>query len=502
MLENFAAGLGLLLQWQVVLAIAVGMAAGILIGALPGLTATMAVALLVPVTFHLPPLAGIGLLIGVYKGGIYGGSISAILINTPGTPAAAATILDGYPLAVQGKAGKALKMALYASTIGDTLTDLALILVAPPLALLALKLAPPELTALLVFALTIVGAVSGPSILRGLMMAGLGILLSTVGMDEVTGTARFTFGSTDLMAGLAFLPVLLGLFAIPEILVQVERRPGVDGAPAAPVIALSGHPSDHRVSLAELRGVIRTILRSSAIGLGIGAIPGIGSVISSFLAYGLARRYSRRPEEFGRGSLEGVAAAESGNNAVCGATLIPLLSLGIPGDSVTAVLLGAFMIHGIVPGPNLIRDHADVLYGLFLALIVASLLNLLIGYCGLNLYTRAIRLPRSVIFPTILVLCVMGAYAINNSLFDVWVMLAFGLFGYLMRRLEFPLPPFLIAFILGPMLESYLRQSIEMFYGDLTIFLTRPLSAVFLALAALSILVSALRPPRTVPAAG
>jgi putative tricarboxylic transport membrane protein len=484
MLENIHLGLQTFFHWSNIFAVFTGVTAGIFIGAIPGLTATMSVALLVPLTFKLNPVAGLAMLIGVYKGGIYGGSITAILINTPGTPAAAATALDGYPLAKKGKALKALKMAIYASVIADIFSDVVLILVAAPLAVVALKLGPPELTTLLILALTIVGLVSGKSLLKGLLVASLGLLFSTVGMDLMTGTLRFSFGSLEMAKGLPLIPVLIGLFAIPEILVQVEKKVlKTDRV----VLRKSTRPEDNRVSLVELKGCGKTIFRSSIVGTFIGAIPGIGSVISSFISYGMAKRGSKKPEEFGYGSLEGVAAAEAGNNSVCGATLIPLLTLGIPGDSITAVMLGAFLIQGLVPGPELIGQHPAVIYGLFVALIVGNFANLIIAQAGIRFFARLASASKTRVFPIVAILCVVGSYAVQNSLFDVKAMLFFGVLGYFMRKFSFPIPPLLIAFILGPMVEDRLRQSLIISGGSPLIFFTSPISLVFIIVAAVSI---------------
>jgi putative tricarboxylic transport membrane protein len=485
-LENLQLGLLTFFHWSNIFAVFTGVTIGIFIGAVPGLTATMSVALLVPLTFKMNPVAGLAMLIGVYKGGIYGGSVTAILINTPGTPAAAATALDGYPLAKRGKALKALKMAIYASVIADLFSDIVLILVAAPLAIIALKLGPPELTTLLLLALTIVGMVSGKSLLKGLLVASLGLLFSTVGMDHMTGTLRFAFGSLEMAKGFPLIPVLIGLFAIPEILVQVEKKlAGTEN------VALKKSPraEDNRVSLQELRNCSKTIFRSAIVGTFIGAIPGIGSVISAFISYGMAKRGAKHPDEFGNGSLEGVAAAEAGNNAVCGATLIPLLTLGIPGDSITAVMLGAFLIQGLVPGPELIGQHSAVIYGLFFALIVGNVSNFAIAHVGIRFFARVASASKTIVFPTVAVLCMVGSYAVQNSLFDVRSMLFFGILGYFMRKFRYPIPPFLIAFILGPMVEDRLRQSLIISGGSPAIFFTNYISLIFVSITVFTIFI-------------
>ena len=382
MLEQFLIGINLMLTVENVMFAFLGVAVGIFVGAIPGLTVTMATALMVPLTFAMEPVPAIAMLLGVYKGGMFGGSISAILINTPGTPAASATALDGFPLAKKGQAVKAMKMGLYASVMADTSTDLILILVAPPLARVALKFGPPELFSLVLFSLTIIAAVSGRSLLKGLAAGTLGLLFTTVGMDPVTGLSRYDFGYVAVMKGVGLIPMLIGIFAISEILVRVENalKEKVDTL----ALRYSSRPEDNTITWREMRGSLRTIVRGIWLGTFLGAIPGLGSTITAFLNYGMAKRASKHPDSFGQGELEGVAAAESGNSAVCGATLIPLLSLGIPGDIVTAVLLGAFMIQGIAPGPTMFMQHANVIYALFVGLMVCNLANLIIGRLGLG----------------------------------------------------------------------------------------------------------------------
>ncbi len=486
MFEQILAAAALMLTVKNVLFTALGVATGIVIGAIPGMTATMAIALLVPLTFTMEPIPAIAMLIGVYKGGMFGGSISAILINTPGTPAASATSLDGYPMAKQGKAMKALKMALYASVAGNFITDIILIVIAPPLAYAALKLGPPEIFSLILFSLTIIAAVSGKSLLRGLAAAGLGLLFATVGIDPVAGSARFSFGTMEMLKGVGLLPMLIGLFAISEILVQVTQKENLKGKQA--FIQYSPLPEDNNVSWKEMRENLPVIFRGAGLGAFIGAIPGLGSTITAFLNYGMTKKSSKHPERFGKGALEGVAAAESGNSAVCGAALIPLLALGIPGDIVTAVLLGAFLIQGITPGPMIFQEHGQIVYALFVGLFVGSFLNLFLGRLFIRGSRSILKIPGNLLFPIIIALCFVGTYAVDNSLFDVKVMVFFGLLGFLMRKFGYPLAALLVAFVLGPMLENGLRQSLIMSRGDLSIFLTRPISLAFVTLTLITVL--------------
>jgi len=480
-LDHLGDALGLVAQWGSVLSLALGVALGLVAGAIPGMSATMAVAIALPFTFAMEPLFGILLLLGVYKGGIFGGSIPAILIKTPGTPASSATTLDGYPMAQNGEAGRALGMALYASCIADLISNLALILFAGWLASFALSFGPPEFFTLILFSLTIIAGVSGDSLIKGLIGAGFGLLLATVGLDLVYGTDRFVFGDANLMGGLNFIAVLIGLFALPEVMAYVADPNDVAGA----VRKLGGH----RATFADLRRCLKSILRGGLIGVVLGAIPGIGAAPAAFLSYSEARRTSPNKANFGKGEIEGVAASEAGNNGVCGATLIPLLALGVPGDVITAIIIGAFMIHGLQPGPVMFVANADLIYALFVGLILSSILLFAFGSLAIRGFRRIADVPRSVLFPAVLVLCVYGVYAVNNSVFDVGVMFVMGVLGYVMRMVDMPPAPFLIAFILGPLLEDNFRQATLMSGGAMDIFFRSPITWFFWALTVLSLAV-------------
>jgi len=456
--DNIAAALPLVANLESFLALASGIIIGVFAGAIPGMSATMAVALTLPFTFAMNPITGILLLLGVYKGGIFGGSIPAILIKTPGTPASSATILDGYPMAEKGQAGKALGMALYASCTADVISNLALILFAGWLASFALSFGPPEFFTLILFSLTIIAGVSGESLIKGLLSATFGLLLATVGLDLVYGTNRFNLNDPNLMGGLNFIAVLIGLFAIPEILAYVWKPKSGDGT----VRALG---SQH-VTFAEYRRCFRSIIRGSFIGVILGSIPGIGAAPSAFLSYSEARRRSANKANFGKGEIEGVAASEAGNNGVAGATLIPLLALGVPGDVITAIIIGAFMVHGLQPGPIMFVSNANIIYALFIGLIVSSVLLLIVGSVAVRMFRYIVDVPRSVLMPSVLILCVFGVYAVNNNVFDIIVMFAMGWLGYFMMRNGIPAAPFLIAFILGPLLEDNFRQAMLMSNGE------------------------------------
>lgn len=479
MLEALAAGLSLIASWPNALALFCGMLGGVIIGALPGLTGAMAVTLALPFTFYIPPITSLMLLLGIYKGSMYGGSISAILIRTPGTAAAACTVLDGYPLAERGEAGRALNMALYASCFADMVSNLALIFFTGTIANFALRFGPPEFFSLICFSLTIVAGLAGDSLIKGLLSGCLGLLMATVGMDLVFGTGRFTFDNVNLMAGLSFIPLVIGLFAIPEIFKVIA---GGGKSKSTQMIVGASH-----ISWAEFRRCFKSIVRGSFIGVIMGAIPGIGGAPAAYLSYSEAKRYSSHRDNFGKGELEGVAAAESGNNGVCGATLIPLLALGVPGDIVTAVMLGAFMMHNITPGPLLFQEHLPLVYALYIGIISSSLLLLFSGMLCIRGITKLTRVPKMVLFPCVLTICLFGAYAVNNSEFDLLIMAGMGIVGYGMSLFHIAEAPFLVAFILGPLFEDNLRRSLLLSHGESSILWSTPICWFFILLTAISL---------------
>ncbi|MGZ2257293.1 tripartite tricarboxylate transporter permease [Roseobacter sp. A03A-229] len=478
-LDSIAAGLSLVGNIESFLALFIGVAIGVIGGAIPGMSATMAVALTLPFTFAMQPITGILLLLGVYKGGIFGGSIPAILIKTPGTPASSATILDGYPMAEKGEAGRALGMALWSSCTADVISNMSLILFAGWLASFALSFGPPEFFTLILFSLTIIAGVSGESLLRGALSALLGLLLATIGLDLVYGTNRFTFGDPNMMGGLNFIAVLIGLFAIPEILAMVWH-------PTAHV-GKARSLGKNWVTFGEYRRSFKSIVRGSFIGVFLGSIPGIGAAPSAFLSYSEARRTSKNRDNFGKGEIEGVAASEAGNNGVAGATLIPLLALGVPGDVITAIIIGAFMIHGLQPGPMMFILNVDIIYGLFIGLIVSSVFLFFIGTIAIRGFKYVADIPKRILIPAVLVLCIYGVFAVNNNIFDVGVMFVMGWIGFLMVRYHIPAAPFLIAFILGPLLEDNFRQSMLMSGSDPSILVRGPITWFFWAMTLLTI---------------
>ena len=483
--DNLIIGLNIIWTWEHLLAIVVGSTLGLIVGTIPGLTATMAVALILPLTFDMDFVTSIMLLVGAYKGGIFGGSITAILLNTPGTPASAATVFDGYALTKQGKGVKALKMAKYSSCLADLGSDLVLIAVAAPLAAVALEFGPPEIAMLIVFSLTIIAGVAGKSILKGLISGALGLLLATVGLDPIMTTRRFVFDQADLDSGLSLIPVLIGLFALSEVFLQLGRKSKSEADHFA--IVHSKDPADNRVSWIEFKRSLKTIFRGTVIGTAIGIIPGIGTGIASFMSYGQAKRASKNPEKFGAGALEGIAASESGNSAVVGATFIPLLTLGIPGDIITAVIMGAFLIQGFIPGPLLFKEHADIIYAIFVGFIICDVVYYLLGSVFMRYAAYLSLVPRKLLFPIVFVFCVVGAYAIHHSVFDIGILVAFGIIGFYMQKFGFATAPLLIAFILSPIGETAVRQSLLMSSGSLLIFVNRPISLGFFLLTLITI---------------
>ena len=455
--------------------IVLGVSLGILVGAIPGMSAPMAVAIGVPLTYAMNPVSAIAFLLGVHKGGEYGGAITSILINTPGEVSSALTALEGYPLARQGKPRKALMMSLYSSVAGDVIADMVLIVSAAPLAILALQMGPAEILGVLVFAFAFISSLLGRSVSKGVFALSLGMLLATVGLDIETGSERLTFGILELQDGFPLVAIAIGVLAFGEVLVQIERYFSRRAAEPEEVrIRLSTNKGD-RLTWRELKGCWRAILRGTVIGTGIGALPGLGASVAAFLAYGSERRASKTPEEFGTGKLEGLAAIESANNAVIGSSLIPLLTLGIPGSATAALIVGAFLIHGITPGPFVFEENPEVIYGLFASLMLANLANLVIGNLGLRFFAMVLAIPRRVIMASTAILCLTGAYVSSGSMFGVSVMLIFAVVGYFMRKLEFPFIVFLIGFILGPMFERSLRHTVILFDNPLTLAIQHPL---------------------------
>lgn len=482
--NNLMGGLGAVLAWGPLLGISIGVCVGIFFGAIPGISAIMAIAIIMPLTFYVDPIIGITMLLAVYKAGIYGGSISAILINTPGAAASFMTAQDGHALTRMGKSGKALAMALYASVTGESLATLVLIFVAAPISVLSLQAGPIERVALLLFAFTVVGSMTGETVARGLLSCFIGMLIAMVGLSPITGASRFTFDIPALMGGFTFLPLLMGLLVMPEVIEAIRRR-------RAPhhdlVLSRSQNPDDNRVTWKEWKSVMPTILKSTGIGTIIGALPGLGSSAAAFMAYGEAKRSSNNPEEFGKGSIKGIAAAESANNAVCGSSMIPMLTLSIPGDDVTALLMGAFLIHGITPGPTIFFEHTHIIYAIFAGFLITDIFLLVIARAGFGFWTKLASIKRHYIFPCVTVFAFVGAFTVNQDMYDVLLLICFTVMGYAMRLVGLNPAALIIGFILTPLLEQNLDQAITIVGGNHSMVVASPFVWVFGALSAISV---------------
>jgi putative tricarboxylic transport membrane protein len=458
-----------------------GTTLGIVIGALPGFTSTMGVALFIPFTFNMSPETGLIFLAAIYCASTYGGSISAILIQTPGTPAAIITAIDGYELTKQGRAGKALAMATFASYIGGLISATALLLIAPPLSRLVLKFGPSEIFFLALFGLTIIVGLSKGSMVKGLMSGVLGILLATVGIDNLTGAYRYTYGIMSLFEGIPIVPCVIGLYSASQVFVLAEQKRTTIQYDATVT------KESTWIRLSDVKTLWTNLIRSGIIGTLVGIVPGAGMSIASALSYNEAKRFARKPELFGKGSLEGVAASEAANNGVTGGSLVPLLTLGIPGNAVSAIFLGGLLIHGLKPGLTLFTKHADVGYSLLFGLFVANTMMFLIGSLAAKRIAKVAVFPTTVLAPIIMSLCVVGSYAIRNNPFDVVLMLAFGFVGYFLKKQGFSLASMVLGIILGPMVESELRRALMLSGGHFLPLLQRPLSLFFFALILLSL---------------
>jgi putative tricarboxylic transport membrane protein len=477
-MDNVIMGFSIVLQFSNLLMIIVGVVSGIIIGALPGLSATMGVVLLLPLTFSMGIIPSLMLLLGVYCGAVYGGSITAILIRTPGTPAAAATVLDGYEFAKRGEGGRAIGVSTVSSAIGGLVSCVALLTIAPILSKFALQFSAAEYFALAVFGLTIIGCVSGKSVVRGLLAGVIGLIVATVGIDNTSGTLRYTMGSVSMLSGFSIIPAMIGLFALPQVIMGLEQGKEKERVLQKVTRVL---PSKE-----DFKKIFPLSLIFGTVGTFIGAVPGTGATIASFLSYNEARRWSKHPEKFGTGVVEGIIAPESANNGVTGGALIPLLTLGVPGDVTTAVLLGAFLIQGLQAGPMLFTEHPDIVYSIFTGMFVINIVMLVAGLFGQKIFIKIVSMPNFIIVPMIFILCVVGSFAINNSIFDVGVMFCFGLFGYVLNKLEIPEAPVVIGLILGPLVESSLRRALILSKGSMMIFIQKPISAIFLLLSLLS----------------
>lgn len=480
-MEGFLPAFLIVFQPINILMMAGGMFIGILFGSIPGLTATLAIALLIPFTFGLPPIPSLILLLSIYNGGMYGSSVTAITIRTPGAPASAVTVLDGYALALKGKAGTAISISCIAGTIGGLFSVGVMIFLSPPLSRIALKFSPVEYFSVALFGLSTIFAVSGKSLIKGMIAGTLGLILSTVGIDVHLPVPRFTLGISALQGGLPFVPAVIGLFALSEAFRLVEKG-GVLTKITAKIETIFP-------TWAEFKGTLKETFRGSVIGTLVGMLPGAGATMCAFIAYSETKRTSKHPERYGTGELNGVASPEAANNAVTGGAMIPMMTLGIPGDAVTAVLLAAFIVQGLMPGPLLFRDHMDIVYPIFAGMILSNLMMLAMGLALLPFTSAIAYVEKEVLVPIVAIFGIVGAFAMSGATFEVGVALFFGILGYVLERYDFPLAPVCLALILGPIAENSLRQSMIMSNGDPTIFFTRPISLILLILAGLSVTV-------------
>ena len=478
MWDSFLQGVELAFTLKTIVVMAVGLVLGMVVGALPGFTTLMAMAVLLPLSFFLSPLVGIPFLIGVYKGGIFGGSIPAILVSMPGTGAAVATTFDGPALTKKKQSRKALEMALFSSVFGDLSSDVVTILCIGPIALIAMRIGPPELAAVLFLSLLIIAVTGDGVFVKGLLMMILGIFLSLIGQDPIGALSRFTFDLFAIKSGIPLLPMLIGVFALPEILVAIEKKA------ANYVRQTIDLQSGERLTFAEFRRCFRTICRSTAIGTAIGAIPGVGQVVAAFVGYAAAKNASPHPETFGKGELEGVAAAEAANNAVNGPTLVPLLTLGIPGDNITAILLGAFVAQGLRPGPQLFNEQGPIVFAILVAMLVANLLFLVLGYFLIPLFAKVVTIRKALLLPLTVVFAFAGSYVFRSDPMDLYILVLFGVFGYVAKKLRFEVAPMVMGFILGPILEYSFGQTITLAQGNLGeyLLLDRPIAVAILGL--------------------
>ncbi len=477
-------GFATILQPQHMVFIIIGCFLGTLIGVLPGIGPAGGTAMLIPVTFILDPIDSIAMLCAIYYGAMYGGTITSVLVNVPGEAASAITCIEGNQMAKKGRAGAALSIAAIGSFIGTTVATLGLVLLAVPLTSLALMFGPPEFFALMVLGLSLVTGLAGKSLVRALMSAVLGLMVAMVGIDPVMGVPRFTFGLNDLLGGLNIIPVAMGVFGIGEILLSTEA--GVKSVLDTKITSLW-------ITLQDWKDSVWSIVRGTGIGFFLGLIPGIGAIIPTFISYVAEKKFSKNPETFGTGRIEGVAGPETANNAYANAAMIPLFTLGIPGSATIAILMGAFMMNGLIPGPFLFIEHAQFVWAVIASFYIGNVILVIMNLPMIPLWVSVLKIPNSILYAFILCFCVIGAYSLSNSIFDVGALLMWGIIGYIFKKLDIPATPLILTLILGPLMESGLRRSLEMSQGDITILFTRPISAALLAAAAIPIIFTTLR---------
>ena len=475
LLHNVLIGFSIALQPINLLYCLIGVSVGSLIGVLPGLGPAATIAILMPATFKMEPLSGIIMLAGVYYGAMYGGSTTSILINIPGEAASVTTCLDGYQMARKGRAGAALGMSALGSFVGGTFSVVALTVLAPQLANIAIDFGPPEYCSLMILGMTTLIFLASGSMLKALMMASFGILLGCIGIDGFTGRARMTFHIPEIADGLGLVTVAMGVLGISELLENIEKTVKRDLVKTK-IKGLLPNWKDWM----DAKGAI---VRGSLLGFFLGILPGGGAIISSFVSYAVEKKFSKHPEKFGTGVIEGVAAPETANNAATGGAMIPLLTLGIPSNVVMAMLLGAFMIHGVTPGPLLMINHAEIFWGVIVSMYIGNAMLLALNLPLIGMWVQILKIPYRILFPLILLFCFTGAFAANNSTFDMFLMLGCGALGYLMKKFQYEVAPMILAFVLSPLMETALRQSLIISKGSFAIFVVRPISAVCLGIA-------------------
>lgn len=480
MFESMLAGFMDSLQWTNLLFVLAGVILGVIAGAIPGVNGPMAIALCIPLSYYMSAVAAIGFLVGLNKGAFFGGSISGILLNTPGTPESAATTWDGNPMAEQGKGEKALKMALFSSVTGDAFATMVLVLVAAPLAAVALYMGPPEIFALICMAMTIIAGIGSGSMLRGLIAACMGLLIGSVGIESVSAMPRLTFGITALERGISLIPIGIGMLAFSEIILQLERKI-IHGDNTCSMV-FSEKKEDRSITIKEYGSCIKTLVRSSLAGTVVGALPGLGAPVASFFAYDQAVKKSKKPETFGKGNIEGIAASESANSAVVASSLIPLFTLGIPGNMASALLVGAFVIHGMIPGPLMFEQSAQFIYSIYGSLIWANIFLLGVGLLSLKASCRLVQVPSDILYPIIIFTCIMGAYLSQYAVFDVTLMLSFAILAYFMKKFDYSFICLIIGFILAPIWETSLQQLIISSEQNPFMIFQRPVALALLGL--------------------
>ena len=462
-----------------------GVVAGMVIGTLPGLSATMGIAILTPLTFWLEPAQGMAVLLGIYNSAIWAGGISAILINTPGTPASIAQTFDGYYMVTQGKVKKALNMNTIYSVIGGLIGTVVLIVFSFPVAEFALKFGPPEMFAMALFGLSMMIGVSGGSVFKGLLAGALGLLVSTIGMDPMTGALRFTFGNINMLSGIEFVVVMVGMFGVGEVLYQISKE-------ARKNAQIVSNTAEAFPTAKETKASVIPTLVCGAISAVIGAVPGTGGDIAAIICWQQTKNFSKHPEEFGKGAVNGLAVTSCANNAVIGGAMTTMMTLGIPGDGVTAVLIGSLMMYGMQPGPMMFVEKPEFVYNVMGLMVVGYIMILILGLLSTKFASLILKVPQEVIWVIVVGFCILGSYAVNNSMFDVYVMFAAGFVGFLCKRCEVPLGPFVLALLLGNLCESNFRRALSMSLGDYSIFLTRPITVVLLILTVLSLVLPAI----------